>query len=340
MREARFSRSSYVRLAKGSILSAISHVWQTFCKHGWPNPSLDNDGKTGFLLQQELRAFKKADPAEKHQKAIPMLSYQPLQNNSSPNSTKPSTNSQDWACSLHSDLVNILKSCRQNNFRHNNFTWGIFASSRMETSSHTHIPTLNLWIVSPSLLNVRNERTSTTQSHRNHQVIWCSAPWGLPLGWSYKGTDSNIRVSAYISNGVVEHVASAQVINALWDVVGAIGETQLGIANHKIGTHSIRSGAAMAMYLGECLVYTIMLISRWSSNAFLRYIWKQVMEFSHNVSKKMLCFKNYKHVPNYDHRIAANDPRVCNNPNNAKMRRNVGGDASRQSRLPAFTQFN
>ncbi len=64
------------------------------------------------------------------------------------------------------------------------------------------------------------------------------------------------------------------------------------------------------------------------------------MEFSHNVSKKMLRFKNYKHVPNYNHRIAANNPRVCNNPNNAKMQRNVGGDTSWQSRLPAFTQSN
>ncbi len=43
--------------------------------------------------------------------------------------------------------------------------------------------------------------------------------------WSYKGTDSNTRVSAYINNGVVKHVTSAQVINALPDVVGAIGET-------------------------------------------------------------------------------------------------------------------
>jgi hypothetical protein len=42
----------------------------------------------------------------------------------------------------------------------------------------------------------------------------------------------------------------------------------------------------MAMYLGECPVYTVMLIGRWSSDAFLRYIRKQVMEFSHNVSKK------------------------------------------------------
>ncbi len=84
----------------------------------------------------------------------------------------------------------------------------------------------------------------------------------------------------------------------------------------------------MAMYLGKCLVYTIMLIGRWSSNAFLQYIRKQVMEFSHNVSKSMLWFQNYHHTPNFEHQIAANDPVICNDPNNAKMRGNASGDTS------------
>jgi hypothetical protein len=65
-------------------------------------------------------------------------------------------------------------------------------------------------------------------------------------------------------------MALAQVINSLQDMVGAIVETQLGIAKHEIGTHLIRSGAAMVMYLNECPVYTIMLIGCWSSDAFLR----------------------------------------------------------------------
>jgi hypothetical protein len=110
---------------------------------------------------------------------------------------------------------------------------------------------------------------------------------------SYPGTSSSTKISAYMSNGSVDHVTSQQVINALRNALGAIGETRLGIAKHKLGTHSIRSGAAMAMYLGECPVYTIMLISRWSSDAFLRYIRKQVMEFSHNVSKRMLTFQTF-----------------------------------------------
>jgi len=53
----------------------------------------------------------------------------------------------------------------------------------------------------------------------------------------------------------------------------------------------------MEMYLGEIPVYTIMLIGRWSSDAFLRYIRKQVEQFSRNVSKKMLTFRSSRHIP-------------------------------------------
>ena len=44
----------------------------------------------------------------------------------------------------------------------------------------------------------------------------------------------------------------------------------------------------MAMYLNEVPVYTIMLIGRWSSDAFLRYIRRQVQQFSAGVSARMI----------------------------------------------------
>jgi hypothetical protein len=44
------------------------------------------------------------------------------------------------------------------------------------------------------------------------------------------------------------------------------------------------------MYLGEIPIYTIMLIGRWSSNAFLFYIREQVEQLLGNVEKKMLTF--------------------------------------------------
>jgi hypothetical protein len=125
---------------------------------------------------------------------------------------------------------------------------------------------------------------------------------------SYPGTSSDTNISAYMSNRSINHVTSQQVINALRNAMGSIGEACLGIAKHELGTHSIRSGAAMAMYIGECRVYTIMLIGQWSSDTFLWYIRKQVLEFSHNVSKRMLTFQTYRHIPNFKHQLSTNYP--------------------------------
>ncbi len=92
----------------------------------------------------------------------------------------------------------------------------------------------------------------------------------------------------------------------------------------------------MSMYLGECPVYTIMMIGRWSSDAFLLYIWKQVEQFSHNVSRKMLTHETYNHIPDYEPTISRRDPRLRNHADNVATRGNVGGDMAKQARLPAF----
>jgi hypothetical protein len=44
----------------------------------------------------------------------------------------------------------------------------------------------------------------------------------------------------------------------------------------------------MAMYLAGVPVFTIMLIGCWSSDAFLRYIRRQVLQFSSGVAARMV----------------------------------------------------
>ena len=95
----------------------------------------------------------------------------------------------------------------------------------------------------------------------------------------------------------------------------------------------------MAMYLGKCPVYTIMMIGRWSSDAFLGYIRKQVEELSHNVPQRILRFRFHRHIPELEPRISHLDPRQRNNPENSETRINVGGDPSRQARLPASSLY-
>ncbi len=109
----------------------------------------------------------------------------------------------------------------------------------------------------------------------------------------------------------------------------------------------------MEMYLGEIPAYTIMLIGRWLSDAFLRYIHKLVEQFSRNVAKRMLNFCSFRHIPDihpqriliddppgiHPRRISTDDPRQRNHRNNAETKRNIGRDKSQRVQLPAFLLY-
>ena len=116
----------------------------------------------------------------------------------------------------------------------------------------------------------------------------------------YPGSMSDTPVLEVWKNHKIEHVASAEMVAALRDTVSAIVEDKLSFKSEQVGTHSQRSGAAMAMYLVEFPVYTIVMIRRWSSDAFLRYIREQVQQFSHNVSRIMIRFQFHRHIPDLE----------------------------------------
>jgi len=121
-------------------------------------------------------------------------------------------------------------------------------------------------------------------------------------------------------------------LNKLRAAADAVGKEELGFEASELGLHSIRSGAAMSMYLTGVPVYTIMLIGRWSSDAFLRYIRKQVQEFSAGVSNKMIKADSFFTIPEASHE----DPRVSGHYHNFTARNNNGRDAQSDSARPIF----
>ena len=88
----------------------------------------------------------------------------------------------------------------------------------------------------------------------------------------------------------------------------------------------------MAMYLAGVPVYTIMLLGRWSSDAFLRYIRRQVQDFSNGVSRKMILSPDFYTIPDHQTHVHTEDPRVSGNPDNFIGRGMVSG-LSASSRL-------
>ena len=189
----------------------------------------------------------------------------------------------------------------------------------------------------------KDERNDTVTQMATLHILLCPVrAWAAVVKRirSYPGATDETKVSAYWKDSQINHLTSKNMSDALRDAVSAIGEESLGFKASQVGCHSIRSGAAMAMYLGECPVYTIMMIGRWSSDAFLRYIRKQVEQFSHNVSKRMIRFTTHRHIPDLEPRVSHLDPRQRNHPDNAETRRNIGGNMSRRVQLPKMSLFH
>ena len=115
------------------------------------------------------------------------------------------------------------------------------------------------------------------------------------------GSTRNTPINSYLIGKKFYSISAKNAINALRSAVTKYGEDRLGFKASEIGTHSIRSGGAMAMYLAvpQIPTYTIQLIGRWRSDAFLKYIRKQVKQFSAFISTSMVTNENFSHVPEY-----------------------------------------
>jgi hypothetical protein len=125
-----------------------------------------------------------------------------------------------------------------------------------------------------------------THGSTGHEFFCSVKQWAAVANCilSYLGATMDTPVSAVWRYNNIKNLTSKILIDTLCNAVVAVGEDSLGFKASKIGTHLICSCAAMQMYLGECPVYTIVLIGCWSSDAFLQYIRKQIEQFSHNVS--------------------------------------------------------
>ena len=87
------------------------------------------------------------------------------------------------------------------------------------------------------------------------------------------------------------------------------GFKTFGFHPHEIGNKSIRSGAAMSLFLMDHSPAKIMILGRWSSDAFLVYIRPQVLEWTHNMSCDMIHLDSFFDAPHKDI-VAPDDPRT------------------------------
>ncbi len=139
----------------------------------------------------------------------------------------------------------------RNNVR-KSFAFGTFNSSKKGCLVEHNNPSLEY----ADCINVtfemqkKEEKNDTTTQMASGNITLCpvyAAATIIRLIQSYSGANNNTPISAIWRYDSINHITSKQITNALRDAVSAIGEDSLHIAAHKIGTHTIRLGAAMAM---------------------------------------------------------------------------------------------
>ena len=345
MREARFSGPSYETLAETTVRNAISYVAATFRDNDRGNPTLDEDGELARLLSRQFRAYRNKDPPVKQQKALPCCVLKELAHMDATETQRAIAQLAIGGFFFACRSCEYLKVPQAEKRRTDILRLRCVRFFRQGREiPHSHLDLERAECVSITFeMQKKDEKADTVNQLASGDAVLCPVrSWAAIVKRirRYPGSNDGTPVSSVWSNGKLEHITSRMLVNALEAAVEAVGNDVINIQKGEIGTHSIRSGAAMSMYLGEVPVYTIMMLGRWSSDAFLRYIRKQVEQFSHNVSRKMIKHQFHRHVPQVDRTISRHDPRQRNHPSNEQTRVNFGGDASRRMRMPALPLYS
>ena len=108
------------------------------------------------------------------------------------------------------------------------------------------------------------------------------------------GTNTDTPVCAYPMQPKTLHVTNnflLKLIRSVCKICG--GKSTFGFNPSEIGNRSIRSGAAMALFLADHSPARIMTLGRWSSDAFLVHIRPQVLEWTNNMSYDMTNYESF-----------------------------------------------
>ena len=301
IRESRLHSKS-VRINKSdSVRAALDNVSQAFKLAGRADPRLDRNGKFAFILQRQLRGYRTADPPERQQKAISGEVLREFHRLALSNIDKA-------RCELFiGAFFFAMRSCEYLTVQGRRKTKLLAVKNicfflGRKCMDHSDA---NLHLASSVSITFEEQKRGTKNDTISHQrtndellcpvKIWCKI---IKRIVSYQETTKETTVNVFrMSNGSLYKFTGKDLLIHLRRAADSLGPDVLGYTSDKIGLHSARSGAAMAMYLAGVPVFTIMLLGCWASDAFLRYIRKEIQEFSNSVSSMMIQNNRFFTIP-------------------------------------------
>ena len=352
LRRRLFSRPDEKPLGASTVEEAVAKLGQIFRANMGYNPAHgDNGGGIHPYLSRQFRGMKNKDPSEKGQKALPVCVYREIY--------KQATSSQAAIQDISIAWLQILafffcmRSCEYSDVQGERRTKTLCFRNIRFYSKNKLIPNDSPKIFSTSSVSItfewqkRDVRDDIITHQKSNdkcgQKIMCPVRAAAELVSAiYKSgiphhKIPDLKINTIKLKGKLFTIPSSTILLRIRAAVKTLGVEKLGFSDQDVGTHSNRSGGAMGMYLAGTPVYTIMLLGRWSSDAFMRYIRKQVLDMSHGISSKMITYEEFYTVPDFVHNAADGDLRTRNNNNLATTNSFSGSQTNMRRGLhPAF----
>jgi len=348
-----FSRPDEADLASSTVQEAIAKLGEIFRANVGYNPThVPGSQVLHPSLSRQIKGMKNADPGEKQQKALPVCVYRELHRLANLNGS--------GILDLDSAIANIMtltfffciRSCEYSDVQGERRTKILCVRNiRLFNSSNQDISdklTRFEEAVTVSLTfefqkrDIRNDTISHQRSGDKERVM-CPVTAAIILLCrlhSYNLPNmatGDIPINTVRSGNLYFTIPSSMFLHRIRFTVAQLGPEKLGFTPEEVGTHSNRSGGAMGMFLAGTPIYTIMLIGRWSSDAFMRYIRKQVLQLSHGIAAKMLSYDTFYTVPDFIHSDADGNLHYRGGITLASSHNTLGTHANmRQGLHPAF----
>ena len=270
-------------LASSTCREVVDKVEEVFRSNRQSDPLHGSFTIEDECIKLQFRGYTQSDPATKQQKALTLSFFKQQYNMAT---TKQQTAvallciaAFFWACrSCEFSTVKgerRTKICRIRNIR--------FFNGRRELS-HYDPNLINAERVTWTFEDQKNLEKDVTIPHDNNNEPLMNPVRALASTvqriLSYPGTTIDTTLCTYYHNGKLIEFSQEDILASLRKTANSIGKDRLGYNPEEIGTKSIRSAAAMSMFMDDTPVFMIMLMGRWSSDAFLKYIRCQDLEFT------------------------------------------------------------
>ena len=294
----RFGKSDYVRcfliiyrlngfgtkrqgkIGTPTIHRALKNISSHFENEGHPDPVRNTGGKLNPKIDKLLKAYKLEDPAPKRQPPLPLTFFkQFLEMKSTP---LVEAISQLFCGGLFFGM----RSCEYSQPDEENPRTELLTVDDVkfydEDGNEMKSNRKNAAYVKITFRNQKNSKKMESQirlrSSTNSKLclvrIWASV---IDRILSYDNTSGKTKVNTVIVDGLKTSIRSSTVQLHVKTTVTIIGKDALKVKASEIGTHTLRTSFATMLWLKKTDPKEIMILGRWLSNAFMKYIRRTVI---------------------------------------------------------------